>query len=614
MLRQSILNKGLSCFLVIILAITIIPGDLKTWPNNISNPVTNLAYASYNTPLGGTNKTVVLLPFEGNVLDSSSNHNNGLVTGNAKYVPGKIGNYAFSFDGLTHITLANPSQFAFEKSNPFTISFWMKMAPSSSTDMYLVSNANTPTSPGISIFKSHLSNGLTFKVVNKYSTAFQVSSSYNVSNNAWHMVMCTYDGSGNQKGMKIYIDGALQAVGTASSISSTIVTSLSETIGSTVSGSSPFVGTIDNLQILNYLLSPSNMANFWSKPQLFSPVLFTPIMTKSGVSLSWLPVIGAVGYNVYRDGVLLTSTLEPSPSFFDFGLGSSTTHSYKITAVNSTGGASPFSQINATTTSTSLNTPLRVGIFTPNITTATLNVLKANYQKGDGLMVDRIPYIEQVQDYLKIPGLRHFPYSPHIGPISSCDLGSVASMSQQTTQAIIANQSGYVMDSIVYDIEGWCWTPQIEQTNYVSAIDNASKIAHLGGFKSGLVATHAELLKWYPNIHWKNVDYLYVQYHKSLMTKESNYTLVDPKYISDVTDLINFARSQNPSIKIFLNYSFNWEDVGSMIYAINQFKNKIQGVILYDLPANNPNNLSSPHPTWNSPTHQNQFLKAVKSM
>lgn len=176
-----------------------------------SNSHGNLAFAS--SPLGGTKQTVVLLPFEQNVLDSGPGDNNGLVTGTARYVAGNVGSYAFSFDGSTHITLANASQFAFERTNPITISFWAKMAPNSANDMYLVSNSNDPSSAGISVWKSHLSDTLTFKIQNTYGAILQVSGISAVDDNTWHLILCSDDGSSNQMGMKIYIDGSFAGSG-----------------------------------------------------------------------------------------------------------------------------------------------------------------------------------------------------------------------------------------------------------------------------------------------------------------------------------------------------------------------------------------------------------------
>ena len=614
----SILTRILTLTLIFMMGFTIIPTNLMTWSNsgNISNPLANPANALVvNSGNVSPIKTVAFLTFEGNVLDESKTRDNGIVIGNANYSKGKIGNYSFSFDGLTHIALANPSEFAFDKQFPFTISFWMKMAPNNNTDMYLVSNANTPTSPGISIFKSHLSNGLTFKFVNQFNKAFQVSSTYDISDNAWHLVMCTYDGSGNQKGMRIYTDGALQAAGTGLVIYGTFVTNLSETIGSTVSGPSSLVGTLDHLQILTYILSPSDMANFWGNPQLFPPILQTPVPTKSGVSLSWLPVIGAVRYEVYRDGVNITRAMEPYPSYYNFGLKPSTTHHYSIIAVSSTGGKSTPSNVTATTLATSLNPQLRIISFPINLTSTDIAVLRSNMQSNDGITSIRLPYLEFLDRTMQISGLKHFPFATRIAKLdNACDLGLPPSMSELVNQSKQANQSGYNIETVVYDIEGWCWTPKIEQQNYVSAIDNASNIVHSGGFKFGLVPTHVELLQWYPNIHWQNVDYLFIQAHKSVMTRESGYTLFDPTYISDTENIINYSRSQNPSIKIILTFNPDWAPVGSMIYALDHFKNKVQGIDFYGVPPNNAFNFAAPFPTWDTPPHQNEFLKAVKAM
>lgn len=60
-------------------------------------------------------------------------------------------------------------------------------------------------------------------------------------------------------------------------------------------------------------------------------------VTDTSVSLSWAAVSGATGYHVYRGGVKVTSSPVGGTSYTNTGLAASTTYSYTVSAVNSSG-------------------------------------------------------------------------------------------------------------------------------------------------------------------------------------------------------------------------------------------------------------------------------------
>ena len=66
---------------------------------------------------------------KGTLLDETINNNDGTATGTTTYVDGKHAR-AFSFNDSTYITLANETQFDFERTSSFSMGGWIKVNPS----------------------------------------------------------------------------------------------------------------------------------------------------------------------------------------------------------------------------------------------------------------------------------------------------------------------------------------------------------------------------------------------------------------------------------------------------------------------------------------------------
>lgn len=89
--------------------------------------------------------------------------------------------------------------------------------------------------------------------------------------------------------------------------------------------------------------------------QLPAPSMPTGLVVKgvsqNSVTLGWSandPKEEVIGYEIYRNGVLLTTTM--TPDFIDKGLMSDTTYTYQIAAVNSSGISKKSQQVTAKTT------------------------------------------------------------------------------------------------------------------------------------------------------------------------------------------------------------------------------------------------------------------------
>ncbi|WP_405083015.1 lytic polysaccharide monooxygenase [Paenibacillus chitinolyticus] len=71
--------------------------------------------------------------------------------------------------------------------------------------------------------------------------------------------------------------------------------------------------------------------------------LASTAVTDNSVSLSWASVAGAASYQVYRDNVAVGTTT--STSYTNTGLSSGTSYSFTVTAIDSSGKASPSSSV-----------------------------------------------------------------------------------------------------------------------------------------------------------------------------------------------------------------------------------------------------------------------------
>ena len=100
---------------------------------------------------------VAHLKFNDDVTDSAGS-NNGTVTGTTTYVTGKIGK-GISLNGSSYVTLANESNFDFEHTDPFSMTFWIKMNSGSDGGTYYVNAKQNSGGGQVGLGLLLLSNG-----------------------------------------------------------------------------------------------------------------------------------------------------------------------------------------------------------------------------------------------------------------------------------------------------------------------------------------------------------------------------------------------------------------------------------------------------------------------
>jgi hypothetical protein len=209
--------------------------------------------------------------------------------GNGKIVPGQVGN-AIQFTGNNYLKASSPTSYNFTTSTPFSISFWIKMPKDASSDpVELVGKTMDDHGPGWHIWS--FGDGRVLFTMGDGTTFSEAVSTIPIDNNSWQHIVCTYDGSGDQNGMVMYLNGSLnsQGQGTSDIINYSITNNQSLEIGATRDGINPVkVSTlIDDLRIYNTALSASKVSSFYqSQSEKTNPPSASITLQNNGKAVS----------------------------------------------------------------------------------------------------------------------------------------------------------------------------------------------------------------------------------------------------------------------------------------------------------------------------------------
>lgn len=194
--------------------------------------------------------------FENNTLDSGLLKNNGTVLGKAIYVNGNLGK-AFEFQGNNSIIIQNEQDYNFEKTDPFSISFWIK--PVKDVHEEAVVN-KLPWVSGAKGWRITIVPDLIlFRITDNHLKDDIVLPCTGFSYGEWHNFVFTYDGNGMTGGTRCYIDGKLRATGGSGNLTSSISNEVPLTIGADPTGQSHFTGQMNNIMIFNKNLSENEI-------------------------------------------------------------------------------------------------------------------------------------------------------------------------------------------------------------------------------------------------------------------------------------------------------------------------------------------------------------------
>ncbi|AJM92200.1 LamG domain-containing protein [Nitrosopumilus piranensis] len=171
-----------------------------------------------------------------------------------------------------HIDLSDESDFDFTNTDDFSVAFWVKVdGTETGGNDIMVSKGADLLNVGWYVHTND--NDIVRFEIDDGSSNNHVISTTTITDDEWYHVTVTYDGSSNQSGMKIYINGSLDATG----IGNTIVGFLNNNvvvIGDDDNGSNRFKGDLDDIRIYDYALTSDQVQDLYR----FNPLIHTELL------------------------------------------------------------------------------------------------------------------------------------------------------------------------------------------------------------------------------------------------------------------------------------------------------------------------------------------------
>ena len=204
--------------------------------------------------------------------------------------------YSVDFDGTDdYATIADSDDLTFGDSStdsPFSISAWIKNDSIGNTQRIVTKD----TGGGVYEYLFTI-NGAGYLALYLYDNGSvnNIYASTNVSllTGVWYHVVATYDGSGSNTGITLYVDGATGTIsrGAGGSYVAMHNTSGNVSIGRLPSGSQFFSGKIDEVAVIPSELSAAQVAAIYNSGEpadltSYSPTAWTRFEEGSGTSIA----------------------------------------------------------------------------------------------------------------------------------------------------------------------------------------------------------------------------------------------------------------------------------------------------------------------------------------
>ena len=146
------------------------------------------------------------IPFEHDMLDAFASNNGTLGAGTEQYVRGKVGRFAFDFNGSTYINVANEGNFDTELTAKFSVSFWMKHTFGAVNGAIITKATSGAFDAGWGIWSHSGSQQVRLDIQNG-TQEMVIRDSATRNDGLYHHYIFTYDGSSTRAGMSLYVDG-----------------------------------------------------------------------------------------------------------------------------------------------------------------------------------------------------------------------------------------------------------------------------------------------------------------------------------------------------------------------------------------------------------------------
>ena len=202
-------------------------------------------------------------------LDDSGNNNDGTLTNfpgdNSQWVTGVIGG-ALQFDGTNdYLNCGNDSSLNFDRTDPFSIAAWIRTTDPNG--IIVAKTWGTNFDPGyefeilndrLQVFLIRRRNGNRFIQV-------EATAAGTLTDNAWHHVAMTYDGSSTAAGVTLYIDGLpVPQTTIRDNLDGSMLGIANVTVGVKGLSAMPLGGTLDDVRIYSQTLTSSDIAGLYA--------------------------------------------------------------------------------------------------------------------------------------------------------------------------------------------------------------------------------------------------------------------------------------------------------------------------------------------------------------
>ena len=221
-----------------------------------------------------TNGLVADYSFNGDASDSSGNGYDGTVEG-ATLTTNRFGeaDSAYYFDGVNDRIDLPSAVLDFERTNPFSQSFWIRTGDSDNANNILAKMLSSSPGRGVNTLLAYGHIGVQLVNYNSTDNKIRVEGTSVLSDDRWHHVVITYDGSSTAAGIVAYVDGNSESLTVVNdSLTDTILNSTTPSIGSRNSVLY-YEGAIDDVCIYDRVLSETEVTALYEEESNSEPDL-----------------------------------------------------------------------------------------------------------------------------------------------------------------------------------------------------------------------------------------------------------------------------------------------------------------------------------------------------
>ena len=175
---------------------------------------------------------------------------------------------SIDLDGVDDYVEMGTGTLLFNRTTPFTFSVWVKMHQSE-LSVIIGKSFNGGDYDGYMLWTntSGAGNTLNFRLRKNTSQLVQILSTSTFNLNQWYHVAVTYDGSGLNTGLKLYVDGINQAGTRSGTLTQNLVWPLPArpfNLGARMSSTLYFNGLIDEVGVFDSEISASDVTDIYN--------------------------------------------------------------------------------------------------------------------------------------------------------------------------------------------------------------------------------------------------------------------------------------------------------------------------------------------------------------